>query len=199
MSATVGDFILERLSQWGVDRIYGYPGDGINGIIGAFDRAGDKIKFVQVRHEEMAAFMACAHAKFTGEVDVCLATSGPGAIHLLNGLYDAKLDHVPVVAIVGQQARAAIGGNYQQEVNLVSLFKDVAHEYVHVASGPAQMRHLIDRAMRIAQAERTVTCVIVPNDLQELPAVEQPKRAHGTVHSGVGYSKPRVVPAELDL
>lgn len=199
MPATIGDFILERLSEWGVNRIYGYPGDGINGIIGAFGRAGDKIKFIQVRHEEMAAFMACAHAKFTGEVGVCLATSGPGAIHLLNGLYDAKMDHMPVVAIVGQQARAAIGGSYQQEVDLVSLFKDVAHEYVYMAMVPAQMRHLMDRALRIAQAERTVTCVIVPNDLQELPAVEQPKRAHGTVHSSIAYSKPRVMPAEVDL
>jgi pyruvate dehydrogenase (quinone) len=198
MSTTVGDFILERLVQWGVRRVYGYPGDGINGIIGAFDRARDKIHFVQVRHEEMAAFMACAHAKFTGEVGVCLATSGPGAIHLLNGLYDAKMDHASVLAIVGQQARAALGGSYQQEVDLRSLFKDVAQEYVHMASVPAQVRHLIDRALRIAQTERTVTCVIVPNDVQELP-VEQPPRAHGTVHSGTAYSQPRVIPTELDL
>ena len=116
----------------------------------------------------MAAFMACAHAKFTGEVGVCLATSGPGAIHLLNGLYDAKLDHQPVVAIVGQQKRAALGGNYQQEVDLISLFKDVAHEYVHMVSTPMQMRHIVDRAMRIAQAERTVCCIIIPNDIQEM-------------------------------
>src|SRR5690606_33084012 len=109
MAATVGDFLLQRLSEWGVDRIYGYPGDGINGIVGAFNRPGNSIRFVQARHEELAAFMACAHAKFTGEVGVCLATSGPGAIHLLNGLYDAKLDHQPVLAIVGQQKRAALG------------------------------------------------------------------------------------------
>ena len=126
----VGDFLIQRLSDWGVRRIYGYPGDGINGIMGALQRAEGRIEFVQVRHEEMSAFMACAHAKWTGEVGVCLATSGPGAIHLLNGLYDAKLDHQPVVAIVGQQARAALGGHYQQEVDLISLFKDVAHEYV---------------------------------------------------------------------
>jgi pyruvate dehydrogenase (quinone) len=128
-----------------------------------------------------------------------MATSGPGAIHLLNGLYDAKLDHAPVVAIVGQQKRAALGGDYQQEVDLVSLFKDVAGEYVHMCTAPEQMRHLIDRAMRIAMAERTVTCTIVPNDVQELDAVETPPRAHGTIHSGPGYAPPRIVPAEEDL
>ena len=143
--------------------------------------------------------MACAHAKFTGEVGICLATSGPGAIHLLNGLYDAKMDHQPVVAIVGQQARAAMGGDYQQEVDLLSLFKDVAHEYVHMASSPSQVRHLIDRAIRIARAERTVTCIIFPNDLQETPAEPDPPKAHGTIHSGVGYSSPRIVPKERDL
>lgn len=156
MSDTGGDYLLQRLAEWGVKRIYGYPGDGINGIMGAFSRATDRLTFIQARHEEMAALMACAHAKFTGEVGVCLATSGPGAIHLLNGLYDAQLDHQPVVAIVGQQSRAALGGHYQQEVDLISLFKDVAHEYVNMASSPAQIRHLVDRAMRIAQAERTV-------------------------------------------
>src|SRR6185437_14051339 len=145
MGDKVSDFLLQRLSQWGVKRIYGYPGDGINGILGGLERNQDLFEFVQVRHEEMAAFMATAHAKFTGEVGVCLATSGPGAIHLLNGLYDAKMDHQPVVAIVGQSARAAIGGNYQQEVDLVSLFKDVAHEFVHMVSDPKQVRHLVDR------------------------------------------------------
>src|SRR6202521_2546699 len=154
MSITTSDFLVQRLSEWGVRRIYGYPGDGINGIMGALDRANGKIDFVQVRHEEMAAFMACAHAKFTGEVGVCMATSGPGAIHLLNGLYDAKLDHQPVLAIVGQQARAALGGSYQQEVDLTTLFKDVAHEYVHMATSPQQIRHLVDRAIRIAKTER---------------------------------------------
>src|SRR5579872_3702156 len=141
MADTVSDFILKRLSEWGVRRVYGYPGDGINGLIGAFERAQGKLQFIQVRHEEMAAFMAGAHAKFTGEVGVCVATSGPGAIHLLNGLYDAKMDHAPVVAIVGQQARAALGGSYQQEVDLLSLFKDVAHEYVQTAMVPDQIRH----------------------------------------------------------
>jgi pyruvate dehydrogenase (quinone) len=201
MSITVGDYLLERLATWGVRRIYGYPGDGINGIMGAFTRSsnGERPEFIQVRHEEMAAFMACAHAKFTGEVGVCMATSGPGAIHLLNGLYDAKLDHHPVVAIVGQQARAGLGGNYQQEVDLGTLFKDVAHEYVEVAMSPTQIRHLIDRALRIALSERTVTTIIIPNDVQEADAVPQPPHKHGTVHSGPGYQRPRIVPAEADL
>ena len=199
MEDKVSDFLIKRLSQWGIKRVYGFPGDGINGIMGALKRAGKMLDFVQVRHEEMAAFMACAHAKFTGEVGVCMATSGPGAIHLLNGLYDAHLDHQSVVAIVGQQARAAMGGSYQQEVDLVSLYKDVAREYVHMASGPAQIRHLVDRAIRIAKVERTVTCIIIPNDVQELEAVETPPRAHGTVHSGLGFSMPRVVPTNADL
>jgi pyruvate dehydrogenase (quinone) len=200
MSATVADYLLSRLAtEWGVKRIYGYPGDGINGIMGAFGRADDCPEFIQVRHEEMAAFMACGHAKFTGEAGVCLATSGPGAIHLLNGLYDAKLDHQPVVAIVGQQARLGLGGNYQQEVDLLALFKDVAHEYVQMATQAGQVRHLIDRAMRIALSERTVTCIILPNDLQMEPAVRTPPRAHGTVHSGPGYSPPLVTPGEEQL
>ncbi len=198
-SQTVSDFLISRINEWGLKRIYGYPGDGINGIIGALDRANGAVEYVQVRHEELAAFMACAHSKFTGEVGICLATSGPGAVHLLNGLYDAKMDHAGVVAIVGQQARAALGGDYQQEIDLISLYKDVAHEYVHMASAPVQVRHLVDRAIRIAKAERTVTCLIIPNDVQELPAVEKPPRKHGTVHSGIGYSSPRVVPKDVDL
>jgi pyruvate dehydrogenase (quinone) len=199
MKNTASDFLIKRLAEWGIRRIYGYPGDGINGLLGALDRQKEIMRFIQVRHEEMAAFMACAHAKFTGEPGVCMATSGPGAIHLLNGLYDAKLDHQPVVAIVGQQARAAIGGHYQQEVDLVSLFKDVAHEYVHMVSCPSQVRHLVDRAVRIARAERTVTCIVFPNDVQELDPVEMPPHAHGTIHSGVGFSEPRVVPNDIDL
>jgi pyruvate dehydrogenase (quinone) len=200
MSETVGDQLLGRLAgEWGVKRIYGYPGDGINGVMGAFEREGPRPEFVQVRHEEMAALMACAHAKFTGEVGVCMATSGPGAIHLLNGLYDAKLDHQPVVAFVGQQARASLGGSYQQEVDLVSLFKDVAHEFVEMATEPEQIRHLVDRAVRIALAERTVTCVILPNDLQEADAVEAPPRKHGSVFSGPGWERPEVVPTREQL
>jgi pyruvate dehydrogenase (quinone) len=146
----------------------------------------------------MAAFMACAHAKFTGEVGICMSTSGPGAIHLLNGLYDAKMDHQPVVAIVGQQARASLGGSYQQEVDLINLFKDVAGEYVHMATEPSSVRHLIDRAIRTAKSERTVTCVILPNDLQEME-YKEPAHLHGTIHSSIDYSKPDVVPANMDL
>src|SRR6478672_10696496 len=174
MAKTTSDFLIERLQAWGVHRVYGYPGDGINGIMGALERAEGAIDFVQVRHEEMAAFMACAHAKFTGDVGVCMATSGPGAIHLLNGLYDAKMDHQPVVAIVGQSSRLAMGGSYQQEVDLHTLFKDVASEFVQTAMAPAQIRHLIDRAFRIARSERTVTCIIIPNDLQDEKAAEPP-------------------------
>ncbi|HET9576997.1 MAG TPA: thiamine pyrophosphate-binding protein, partial [Usitatibacter sp.] len=198
MSETVSDFLLKRLHAWGVRRIYGYPGDGINGIMGALGRS-DAIEFIQARHEELAAFMACAHAKFTGEIGVCLATSGPGAIHLLNGLYDAKADHQPVLAIVGQQKRDALGGDYQQEVDLASLFKDVASEYVHTAMTPAQMRHLVDRAVRIATEHRTVTCIIMPNDVQELDAVEAPPREHGTVHSGIGAARHSLVPDDAGL
>ncbi len=195
----VSDYMVQRLSEWGVRRIYGFPGDGINGILGALNRAEGAIDFVQARHEELAAFMACAHAKFTGEVGVCLATSGPGAIHLLNGLYDAKMDHQPVVAIVGQTATYSMGGEFQQEVDLTTLFKDVAHEYVEVVMSPEAVRHTIDRAFRIALSQRTVTCIIVPKDIQEKDAVPKPPHEHGTVHSGVGYNAPRVIPAEFDL
>jgi pyruvate dehydrogenase (quinone) len=198
MSKTVGAFLINRLIDWGVKRVFGYPGDGINGILGGLQSSADKIEFIQVRHEEMAAFMACGHAKFTGEVGVCMATSGPGAIHLLNGLYDAKLDHQPVVAIVGQQARAALGGHYQQEVDLLSLFKDVANDFVQMCVEPSQIRHLVDRAIRVALAKRTVTCIIIPNDVQELK-YEEPAREHGTIHSSIGYSRPRLLPAKGDL
>ena len=198
MSDTVAAFVLDRLRTWGVERIYGYPGDGINGLLGAFHDAGDGLEFIQVRHEEIASFAATAHAKFTGTPGVCMATSGPGAIHLLNGLYDAKLDKQPVVAIIGQQPRSALGSEYQQEVDLVSLFKDVAHEFVHVCMVPEQARHLIDRAFRVALASRSPTCVIIPDDVQELPYADPP-RAHGTAHSGPGDTKPRLLPAEEDL
>jgi pyruvate dehydrogenase (quinone) len=195
---TVGDFLIERLHAWGVRRIYGYPGDGINGVFGALNRAKGKIEFIQARHEEMAAFMASAHAKFTGELGVCIATSGPGATHLITGLYDARLDHMPVLAIAGQQARAALGGHYQQEVDLAAMFKDVAGAFVQQASVPSQIRHLVDRAVRIALSERKVTALILPNDLQDLE-YEPPGRKHGTLHSGVGYRAPKIVPYDDDL
>jgi pyruvate dehydrogenase (quinone) len=199
MTKTVGDFLWQRLRDNGIHRVFGYPGDGINGLVGALDRAHNDPEFVQVRHEEMAAFMAAAHAKFTGEVGVCLATSGPGAIHLLNGLYDARLDHQPVVAIVGQQARAALGGHYQQETDLPNLFKDVAGAFVQQASTPTQIRHLVDRAVRIARSDRTVTAIILPNDLQEMDAVETPPHAHGTVHSGIGAPVSHPFPPDAEL
>lgn len=199
MAEKVSDFLLKRLSAWGVKRIFGYPGDGILGIMGALGRHPDLFQFVQVRHEEMAAFMACGHAKFTGELCVCMATSGPGAIHLLNGLYDAKMDHQPVLAIVGQSARTALGGNYQQEVDLMNLFKDVAGEYVHTCTDAVQMRQLVDRACRIALAERTVTCIIMPKDVQDLEAVEKPPHKHNTVHTSAGYFYPYTVPNKEDL
>ena len=193
------EFMLNRLANWGVKRIYGYPGDGINGLLGAFHEVGDRIEFTQTANEEIAAFAACAHAKFTGEVGVCMATSGPGAIHLLNGLYDAKLDHQPVVAIVGQQQRMGLGGHYQQEVDLGSLYKDVASEYVQVLMVPQQAPHLIDRAIRIAKATRSVTCIIVPDDVAEAD-YEEPPRAHGAVFSEIGFpNPPRVVPEEADV
>jgi pyruvate dehydrogenase (quinone) len=191
-------FILNRLTEWGIKRVYGYPGDGINGLLGAFHEMGDKLEFTQVRHEEIASFAACAHAKLTGEVGVCMATSGPGAIHLLNGLYDAKLDHQPVVAIVGQQKRMSLGANYQQEVDLGTLYKDVASEYLMTIMDPTQTRHVIDRALRIAQASRSVTAVIVPEDVQESP-YQEPPRMHGAVYSSLGFSQPEVRPKDADL
>ena len=198
MAKLVSDFLIERLSEWNITRIFGFPGDGINGLLGALNRAKDKMDFIQVRHEENAAFMACAHAKFTGEVGVCMATSGPGAIHLLNGLYDAKLDHQPVVAIVGQSATTAMGGSFQQEVDLNSLYKDVAHEYVHTLMDPSQTRTLVDRAIRIAKIERTVTCIIVPNNLQD-EKYEEPARMHNSIHTSLHFAYPQIVPAASDV
>jgi pyruvate dehydrogenase (quinone) len=194
----VADYILSRLREWGVHRVYGYPGDGINGFLGAYGRAQGDPEFIQVRHEEMAAFMACGHAKFTGEVGVCTATSGPGAIHLLNGLYDAKLDHQPVVAIIGQQKRLSMGAHYQQEVDLDCLFKDVS-EFVNTCTHPAQARHLVDRAMKTALTTNGVATIIVPEDVQEEEAVPSPPHMHGSVFSSVGWVKPRIIPPEEEL
>ncbi|MGZ2411019.1 pyruvate dehydrogenase (quinone) [Sphingomonas sp. F9_3S_D5_B_2] len=190
------DFFVKRLKAWGVRRIFGYSGDGINGVIGAIQRDGT-IDFVQPRHEEMGAFMAVAHAKFTGELGVCLATGGPGATHLLTGLYDAGLDHMPVLAICGQAEATVRGGSYQQELNLDRVFADVA-AYVQEVSKPAQLRHVTDRAIRLATARRAPSVIIIPKDVQE-EAYAEPKRAHGFTRSGSGYSRPVVVPAESDL
>ena len=196
----VSEFLWKRLQEWGLKRAYGYPGDGVGGIDVALQKEIDagNFEYIQVRHEEMAAFMATAHAKFTGQVGLCFATSGPGAIHLLNGLYDAKLDHVGVVAIMGQQARVAIGSNYQQEVDLQSLCKDVACEYIVTVTEPSQIRHAIDRAVRIARDKRAPTVIIVPNDLQLLPYSE-PLMAHGFTHTGIGRTTVSKVPEDEAL
>src|ERR1700754_384427 len=197
---TVGQFILERLAEWGVKRVYGYPGDGINGILGGFHQVGARVRFVQTRHEELASFAACAHAKFTGEAGVCLATSGPGAIHLLNGLYDAKLDHQPVVAIIGQQKTFSLGANYQQEVDLNTLFKDVASEFVQTCMHHGQIRQLIDRAVKVAEASRSVTCVIVPEDIQE-EHYEATPRQHGVIYTSPNghHGHSRVIPPDDEI
>ena len=200
MSILTSDFFVERLRAWGVTRIYGYPGDGINGVLGALQRAekaGDGIEFVQVRHEEMAAFMATAHAKFTGQLGVCLSTGGPGATHLITGLYDAKLDHAPVLAIAGQTETTVRGASYQQELNLDRMFADVA-EFVQEAASPAQVRHLVDRGLRVATARNGVTVLVLPKDVQDM-AWEEPARAHGFTRSGPGYTRPRVLPHDIDL
>ena len=185
MADLVADVVLARLREWGVQQVFGYPGDGINGLLAAWGRAKDDPQFVQARHEEMAAFEAVGFAKFSGRVGVCVATSGPGAIHLLNGLYDAKLDHVPVVAIVGQTERSAMGGSYQQEVDLLSLFKDVCSDYVQMCTVPQQLPNLIDRAIRIAMTEQAPTCIIVPSDVFDLE-YEAPEHAFKQVPSSLG-------------
>jgi len=205
MATMTSDFFVERLREWGVSRIFGYPGDGINGVLGALQRAetdardnGDSpIEFIQARHEEMAAFMAAAHAKFTGELGVCLSTGGPGATHLVTGLYDAMLDHVPVLAIAGQAETSVRGSNYQQELNLDRLLADVA-AYVQEVSNPAQVRHVTDRAIRIALAGNAVTAVILPKDVQN-EAYEAPPLKHGFTRSGPGYAAPSIVPKPADL
>src|SRR4051812_12277177 len=197
MSRTVGDFFVDRLHEWGVRRIFGYPGDGINGVLGALNRSPEKIEFIQVRHEEMAAFMASAYAKFTGELGVCLSTGGPGASHLITGLYDAKLDHAPVLAITGQAPRTVRGAHYQQEINLDRMFADVA-DYVQEAEAPAQVRHMVDRGMRIAISRNGVSVLVLPGDLQDQP-YEDPPAKHGAVRSGRGYTNPLLVPYESAL
>jgi pyruvate dehydrogenase (quinone) len=193
MSDTVADVLLARLREWDVRQVFGYPGDGINGLLAAWGRADDSPQFVQARHEEMAAFEAVGYAKFSGRVGVCAATSGPGAIHLLNGLYDAKLDHVPVVAIVGQTERSAMGGSYQQEVDLLTLFKDVCSDYVQMCTVPQQLPNLIDRAIRVAITQQAPTCLIFPSDVLELE-YEPPGHAFKQVPSSLGLTEPVVRP-----
>ncbi|MPZ74462.1 MAG: thiamine pyrophosphate-requiring protein [Nitriliruptorales bacterium] len=198
MAKSVADFLLQRLRDWDVRTVFGYAGDGINGLLAAWERAGNRPEFVQARHEELAAFEAVGYAKFSGRLGVCAATSGPGAIHLLNGLYDAKLDHVPVVAIVGQTARSAMGGSFQQELDLNSLFKDVASEYLQTVMVPEQLPNVLDRAIRVATTRRTVTAVIVPGDVQELE-YRPPSHSFRMVPSSLGVSPGIPVPAEEDL
>ncbi|OQM77961.1 thiamine pyrophosphate-requiring protein [Rhodococcus sp. 66b] len=197
-SNTVADYLLERLRTWGVEHVFAYAGDGINGILAAWGRAENDPQFVQARHEEMCAFEAVGYAKFTGRVGVCMATSGPGAIHLLNGLYDAKLDHVPVVAIVGQTARSAMGGSYQQEVDLLSLYKDVAGDYVQMVTVPEQLPNVLDRALRVAMTQRAPTAIIIPADVQELE-YSSPSHAFKMVPSSVGIDWPTAAPDDQAL
>src|SRR5881392_2581485 len=194
----VSDYVLQRLREWGVEHVFAYAGDGINAILAAWARADNQPRFIQARHEEMCAFQAVGYAKFSGKVGVCMATSGPGAIHLLNGLYDAKLDHVPVVAIVGQTNRSVMGGSYQQEVDLLSLFKDVASEYVQMVTVPEQLPNVLDRAIRTAQAERAPTAIIIPADVQELE-YSAPTHAFKMVPSSLGVTWPQTVPDDAGV
>ncbi|WP_063736297.1 thiamine pyrophosphate-requiring protein [Streptomyces sp. RTd22] len=198
VSLKVSDYILQRLREWDVKHVFAYAGDGINGLLAAWERADNKPQFIQARHEEMAAFEATGYAKFSGRVGVCAATSGPGAIHLLNGLYDAKLDHVPVVAIVGQTNRSAMGGSYQQEVDLLNLYKDVAADFCQMVTVPEQLPNVIDRAMRTAYAKRTVTAIIIPADVQELD-YSPPTHAFKMVPSSLGMASYAPIPAPSDL
>lgn len=193
----VADSIVERLTAWGVDRVFGYSGDGINPVLGAFRRAGSP-EFVQARHEENAAFMAVGHAKYTGGVGVVMSTQGPGAVHLLNGLYDARMDSVPVVALVGQQSQTVLGSAYQQEIDLQSLFKDVASGFRQQVNSPEQAPMVIDRAFKAALATRSPAVVILPHDIQQEPAPEL-EHQHGVVPSAPLWRPGRVVPQEQDV
>ncbi|ELS57751.1 thiamine pyrophosphate-requiring protein [Streptomyces viridochromogenes] len=195
MSTKVADHVLQRLREWGVEHVFGYPGDGINGLLAAWGRAENQPRFIQSRHEEMSAFQAVGYAKFSGRVGVCAATSGPGAIHLLNGLYDAKLDHVPVLAIVGQTHRTAMGGSYQQEVDLHTLFKDVASDFVETVTVPEQLPNVLDRAIRTAYARRAPTAIIIPGDVQELD-YSPPTHEFKMVPSSLGRSSWTAVPSD---
>ncbi|NYE48141.1 pyruvate dehydrogenase (quinone) [Spinactinospora alkalitolerans] len=198
MAELVSDYVLKRLREWKVEHVFSYAGDGINGLLAAWDRADNKPRFIQSRHEELAAFEATGYAKFSGRVGVCAATSGPGAIHLLNGLYDAKLDHVPVVAIIGQTARSAMGGSYQQEIDLISLYKDVAGDYVQMVTVPEQLPNVLDRAFRTSIARRTVTAVIIPADVQDLE-YSPPKHEFKMVPSSLGAAQPQITPSAEGL
>ncbi|WP_028647925.1 thiamine pyrophosphate-requiring protein [Nocardiopsis sp. CNT312] len=198
MADMVSDYVLKRLREWEVEHVFSYAGDGINSLLGAWGRAEDRPRFIQSRHEELAAFEATGYAKFSGRVGVCAATSGPGAVHLLNGLYDAKLDHVPVVAIIGQTARSAMGGSYQQEIDLLSLYKDVASDYLQMVTVPEQLPNVLDRAIRTAVSRRTVTALIIPADVQDLE-YSPPRHEFKMVPSSLGLSDTETVPSAEGL
>ncbi|WP_020015557.1 thiamine pyrophosphate-requiring protein [Promicromonospora sukumoe] len=198
-TATVADHLVERLLDWGVERVFGYAGDGVDPLLAALHRQQDRIELVTARHEEMAAFMATGHAKYGGGTGVCLATQGPGAIHLLEGLYDAKLDRKPVVAIVGQVVSTALGSGYLQEVDLQTLFKDVCAQYLQVVSAPDQLPHVLDNAFRTAQATSSPVCVVVPHDVQQADAPARDQQEHGIVRSSTAYSAGRLLPDEDSL
>src|SRR5579875_3053762 len=197
MSQTVGEFFVQRLHEWGIRTIFGFPGDGINGVLRGLEKMEHNFQFVQARHEEMAAFMACAYAKFSGDMGVCLSTGGPGATHMLTGLYDAMCDHQPVLAITGGAPRSVRGAHYQQELNLPRMFADVA-EYVEEGRMPQQVGVILDRAIRAAKGRNGVGVVVMPNDLSDSP-YQAPVRKHGDTRSSTGYVKPVVVPPESEL
>src|SRR4051812_40757874 len=174
MATTVADLLVERLIGWGVDTIFGLPGDGVNGIFEALRQRESRIRFIQVRHEEAAAFAACGYAKYSGRLGVCLATSGPGGVHLLNGLYDAKCDGQPVLAITGHTFHDLIGTHYQQDVDLDKLFMDVA-VYNHRVMGPAHVNNVVDEAVKTALSRRGVAHITIPKDIQEWTAGDVPR------------------------
>jgi pyruvate dehydrogenase (quinone) len=196
---TVADGIVRRLTAWGVDRVFGFAGDGIDPLLAALRRREDEVELVTARHEEMAAFMATGHAKYGGGVGVVLATQGPGAVHLLNGLYDAKLDRKPVVALVGQVVTTALGSGYMQEVDLHTLFKDVCGQYVQTVMTPEQFPHVLDDAFRTALATSSPVCVIVPHDVQQAAQPDDGQHAHGLVATSTAFARGHAVPREADL
>jgi pyruvate dehydrogenase (quinone)/pyruvate oxidase len=200
MSATTaGDVLVQLLIDWGVDTVFGIPGDGINGVIESFRRRCDDIRFIQTRHEEAAAFMACAHAKWTGRLGVCVATSGPGGIHLLNGLYDAKLDGQPVLAITGLQFHDLLHTHTQQDVELDKLFMDVAVYNARVM-GAAHMENVAELAIRTALARRGVAHVTIPIDVQDEPVKKDMRSKRNVAHHVSNVrATPRLAPPEAEI
>lgn len=198
MSGSTSDLIVDRLRVWGVERVYGYAGDGNNPLLGALHRAEGDPEFISARHEEGAAFMAVGEAKYGRRVGVVTSTQGPGAVHLLNGLYDAKLDHAPVVALVAQQHRSMLGSDYQQEIDLQHLFADVSSPFIQLVATPEQLPMVIDRAFRSALANSQPSVVILPHDVQQAPAPDL-GQAHGEVVTAPRWTTGVTVPREEDL